>query len=214
MFPFPPFPWTYRRSIVFCGAGCLVPAYVLLTFSCACCVPVRKVLDQIQYRYQHYSLDFCRPYSRKISRLCDRKILCKAFADVIHQKNLKPFRTFTILNLKTSVFIWITYGILSVFLNIIVSFDLGLKADTSKYGELTWIFPRGAYTFPSRSGPLTPMVSLAYCTISVYRDKSNCACVSSLNCVSDSLKGVKKSRLQKKAWDLLFAFTLVIVFFS
>lgn len=88
-----------------------------------------------------------------------------------------------------------TYGRFSGFLKLVVIFERGLKADTSRYGELIWMLPRGAYTLPKRSGPLSPIVSLAFCTISVYRERSSCAWGSNLNCVSVSLSGVRKSKL-------------------
>lgn len=89
-----------------------------------------------------------------------------------------------------------TYVRFSTFLNVIVIRDLGLNADISKYGELTCILPRGAYTLPKRSGPFSPIMSVAFLTISLYRNKSNCECGSNLNCVSVSLSGVKKSKLK------------------
>lgn len=92
-----------------------------------------------------------------------------------------------------------TYNPLSVFLNTDIRLERGLKAETSKYGDLTCILPRGAKTFPSKSG----MLSLALCTISMYRVKSFWGCGSKLNFVSDSLKGVTKSRLKTSVYKSL-----------
>lgn len=93
-----------------------------------------------------------------------------------------------------------TYVRFSAFRKLMVIRDRGLNADISKYGTFTWILPRGAYTLPSKSGPLTPIMSLAFCTISVYRCRSSCMCGSNLNWVSDSLSGVRKSKLNMSAY--------------